>query len=274
MRLGVLVAGEGVGALGAIGVLRALERKGVRAHAVCGVGAGAYMAALWACGMSAQEMAEKAGEAAALGARLADRDPLAGLSRRAGALYRGKNAARLIFRQTQGRALQACTRPAAFLCMAIPARRTLVFSPVQGESADSVWTDHAPVWFAARAALGGPPLLRPASFIGVPICAHPDLRECVRVLHALDASVIAAVYPVYARGIPATPADVPAWEGTLCVRRALYGIRQIPIELPDYVRPLGWEEIPACLRAGERAGAQADIRHWAEEDGKMILLYP
>lgn len=270
MRLGILMAGAGVGALAGIGALKTFERIGVNVHAVCGMDMGAYPAALWACAMRAQDMLACVEEARRRGERLIDRDT-AGLVRgHAGAVVKGKRLARLMAEQTQGMALQEIRRNAAFVCMAVPSRKTVVFSPQSAGEGDGVWTSHAPVWFAARAALGAPPLLRAASFVGIPLCAHPDVREGVRALYALGATHVAAVYPLYARDYPRNLLEMDAWEKGALLDRTLCGVRQIRVEIPEYVRALSFDEIPACIRAGERTCLMHDWRAWEREAGTVL----
>ena len=272
MRLGVLFAGEGVGALGAIGLLRALERRGMDVHAVCGMGAGAYPAALWACGMTVSEMARAADAIAMEGGHLLDYARAKILAGNGDALIQGRRVSRLLLAHTRGLAIRACLRPAAFVCMAIPSRRTVVFSTHEEQNASAVWTDHAPVWFAARTALGAPPLLRPTSFIGIPLCAHPDAREGMRALYQLGATHVAAVYPVYVRGVPKTLVDLFAWESGVTLDRTLAHTQQIRVTLPDFVAPLGFDAIPACIRAGEQAGMGVEREAFASSAGKILVL--
>lgn len=272
MRLGVLLAGEGVGAMGTIGVLRALAHKGIGVHAVCGMGSGAYPAALWACGYSAEAMEERARALAAKGKRLLDWDGTGVLTGHGDALIQGRRVARLLLEHTQGLALRDCGQRVAFVCMAVPSRRTVVFSPNVQPQDQAVWTDHAPIWFAARAALGAPPLLRAANFIGIPLCAHPDVREGVRALYRLGATHVAAVYPNYVRSVPKTPFDLSAWEASVALERALVHVNRIRVDLPEYIAPLGFAEIPDCIHAGERAGETAECGDFTEGAGKVLTL--
>lgn len=272
MQLGVLLAGEGVGVLAAIGVLRALERKGIGVHAVCGMGTGAYPAALWACGYGVQKMENCARTAAERGKRLLDTDWACALTGRGDALIQGRRIARLLLEQTKGIALRDCMRQTAFVCMAAPSRRTVVFSPQTQPPDGAVWTDHAPVWFAAQAAMSTPPLIRAANFIGIPLCAHPDAREGVRALYRLGATHVAAVCPIYVRGAPETLFDLAAWEASYRLEQALANVRRIRVSLPERVAPLGWTDIADCIRAGERAGAAVERADFTQEAGKVLVM--
>lgn len=272
MHLGVLMAGEGMGALSAIGVLRALRRKGIGVHAVCGMDAGAYPAALWACGMDENEMLSCACALAAKGKRLMDGASVWHGARPQDALFAGRVLTRMLQAQTQGIALRACERRAAFVCMAVPGRKTVVFSPQETETKSSVWTDHAPVFFAARAAMATPPLWQAANFIGIPLCAHPDAREGVRALYRLGATHVLAVYPAYVRAAPQTPFDVPAWERTVALDAMLRCVSCLRVELHEIIRPV-CEDAASCIRAGERcAMTHIDQIKWGSEAGKVVLL--
>lgn len=270
VRLGVLMAGDGVGALGAVGVMRALAQKDIAVHAVCGMGAGAYPAALWACAMDAQQTDACLDVVCTRGARLLDYDRLSLLRGCGVAATKGTRIARLLLEQTRGLSLSACERRVAFLCMAIPARRTVAFSPESPPGTELIWTHHAPVWFAARAALGAPPLVRPASFVGVPVCAHPDAREGIHALYALGATHIAAVYPVYARAAPRQLSDLTYWENALHIERALRGVRCIRIMLPEYIQPLTFAAIHDCVRAGKRASDAISLQAWEADGGRIV----
>jgi len=48
MRLGVVLTGTGAHAAACAGLLRALEERGIEPYCVCGMGGGAWPAALWA----------------------------------------------------------------------------------------------------------------------------------------------------------------------------------------------------------------------------------
>lgn len=273
MRLGVLMAGEGVGALGAIGVLRAIMRKGIAVEAVCGMDMGAYPAALWACGMRVEEMQRCAEGFSRHAGKLMDYDKRLLLTGRGDALLRGTVIARLLNTQTNGMALRDCGKAAAFVCMAAPGRRTVIFSPREKQTSCAVWTDHAPVWFAARAAMATAPLMRAANFIGIPLCAHPDVREGIRALKELDATHILTVYPSYVRAVPRTPLDLSAWEKSMTLEHALQGWPQVRVELPETITPARFDEAAACIRAGERCGARLERADLAEASGKIVYLY-
>ena len=267
MQLGILMAGEGIGAVGAIGVLRALRRKGIGVHAVCGMDAGAYPAALWACGMSENEMESCACVWAEKGNRLFE-----GHFFRAGeALFSGRAMARMLHAQTRGLALRDCERRVAFVCMAVPGRRTVVFSPQQLDDNQRVWTDHAPIFFAARAAMATPPLWRCANFVGIPLCAHPDVREGIRALRSMGATQVLAVYPAYVRSAPKTPLDILAWEKTVMLDAATLNICRARIELNEMITPTD-DDALACIRAGERCGMRLERAVLEAGNGRVLML--
>lgn len=273
MQLGVLMAGDGVGALGAIGVLHAIARKGIAVKAVCGMNMGAYPAALWACGMGTEEMRRCAEGFSWRADKLMDYDKRLLLTGQGEALLRGTAIARLLNAQTNGMALRDCGKAAAFVCMAVPGRRTVVFSPQEKQTPSAVWTQHAPVWFASRAAMATVPLMRAANFIGIPLCAHPDVREGIRALKELDVTHILTVYPVYVRSAPRTPLDLPAWEKSVSLERALRGWPQMRVEIPETITPARWDEAIACIHAGERCGARMERSELTEASGKILRFY-
>ena len=70
MQLGVVLTGTGVHGAAVVGVLEELAARQTEPFAVCGMGSGAWLAALWASGRETARLREAAAQAAGMGRRL------------------------------------------------------------------------------------------------------------------------------------------------------------------------------------------------------------
>lgn len=195
MRLGVVMTGVGVQATANVGVLRALEERGIELHSVCGLQAGAWPAALYAVGKKSDRMLEDIRAAAAAGKRLlAPTASARGLLRGGNALCDGKRIERLLLMQAGQRVLSLCERPAAFPCrLARNGQRIAFVTRPLNPDAGLTLVMQATVSFAARAAMALPPFLSPLAYMGSPLLGEADAALCCRLLAQLGAQRVLIV---------------------------------------------------------------------------------
>jgi len=196
MRLGVVMTGVGAQAAANVGVLRALEERGIEPHGVCALQAGAWPAALYAVGKKSDRMIEDMNAAAAVGKRLLA--PGIGAGRRVmrggDALCGGRRLERLLLMQAGHRMLSLCERPAAFPCRLARNGQRVVFAtrPMLAQTG-MIEVMQATVSFAARAAMALPPFLSPVEYMGSPLLGETDAAFCCRLLAQLGAQRVLVV---------------------------------------------------------------------------------
>jgi len=274
----------GVYAATQLGVLRALEESGLPPGALAGVGAGAWIAGLYACKPDAREVYAAIRQACGQGRRLLDPDRRAALgplyvSGRLQGLIRGDRLAALFIKQTLGRPLSEVALPLAIPTVALPTRKTLVFSNrYPPEDGEAVWTQQAPVSLAIQAAMCVPTLMRPALWMGVPLIGTAGLGEGMAALgqlgvkHALcvDASAQLPkgrlnVWDIAAlSGTRTQPADCPP------------GWCMLSPRVPDTVHASALEALDICVEAGYNAAIEAIPRLKALMGGGLgkVLSFP
>ena len=284
MLFGVLFSGMGVYAATQLGVLRALEESGLAPTALAGVGAGAWIAGLYACTPDARAVYAAMREACGIGRSLLDPDRrglLGAMFAGSGfqGLIRGNRLAMLLEKQTRGRALSELDMPLAIPVLALPARKMLVFaSQCPADDGETVWTQQAPVSLAIRAAMSIPALMRPALWMGVPLIGTAGLSEGMaalgqlRVKHALcvDAS-----------------AQVPKGRLNVWDIAALCGPRTQPTDcrpdwimltprVPETVHASALEALDICVEAGYNAALETIPRLKALMGGGLgkVLAFP
>jgi len=284
LLFGVLFSGMGVYAATQLGVLRALEESGLQPGALAGVGAGAWIAGLYACKPDARGVHAAIREACGQGRRLLDPDRRAALGPlyvggRLQGLIRGDRLAALLVKQTLGRSLSEVEAALAIPTVALPTRKTLVFSNhYPPEDGEAVWTQQAPVSLAIRAAMSIPALMRPALWMGVPLIGTAGLSEGMaalgqlRVKHALcvDAS-----------------AQVPKGRLNVWDIAALCGPRTQPTDcrpdwimltprVPETVHASALEALDICVEAGYNAALETIPRLKALMGGGLgkVLAFP
>lgn len=257
MRLGLVLCGEGVAAAANAGVLRALAERAVDVHAVSGAGGGAVAAALYALGLSSDEMQNAARRAAKEKRRLLDY-PLPGSGRTEGMLQ-GRGISRYLLSITKGAAMSECVRPLAVPCLAALSGKTLAFTSLPGmRSRSVVFTREAPLWFAVRAAMSTPGLVAHVEWMEVPLVAVQEAAGCVQALLSMGAQEILLVSPQYQ-----TPRTCDAFTlSALCrahcfARAADERVHVIAPTLPQGIGALSLEASDACEQAGYEAAAQA-----------------
>lgn len=162
MRLGIVMLGTGAYAAANIGVLRALRSRGIEPYAVCGMQAGAVIAAMHLSGMDDREMEEALAHVPRGFKRILRTCRSAGnlLKGRGKALLSGGAAARLLSASGGERLLGLCERRGIFVCRLASSGRRLIFSSKPyPQGTDAALTLQATVHFACCAALAKPPFL-------------------------------------------------------------------------------------------------------------------
>jgi len=197
MRLGLVLTGTGAHAAAGAGALRALMERGIEPHCVCGMGGGAWPAALYALGKDAEEIREIIVHAEAAGKRLL----LPGASARAiltgkkQALCDGRRLEKLLLMHAGHRVLSLADRTAVFPCRLARNGRRIVFSTRPFEPDDALLAMQASVSFAARAAMTMPPLLAPPAYMGSFLLGESDLAFAWRLSVQLGAQRVLMAVP-------------------------------------------------------------------------------
>jgi NTE family protein len=135
-KLGLALGGGGLKGLAHIGVLQALEHHGVRPELVSGTSAGSIIAALYACGLNADEMADMVKQLQpedyldynirglimyAIGLLLPEKHwPLQGM-------IKGRRLEKLVFKWTSGKSLSQIKMPIAIISCDINSGLEAVF---------------------------------------------------------------------------------------------------------------------------------------------------
>lgn len=273
MRLGLVLCGEGVAAAANAGVLRALSERAVDVHAVSGAGSGAIAAALFAMGLSRDEMQNAAQRAAKEKRRLLDY-PLPGSGRTDGMLQ-GRGISRFLLSVTKGAAMSDCVRPLAVPCLAALSGKTLAFTSLPGmRSRSVVFTREAPLWFAVRAAMSTPGLIAHVEWMEVPLVAIQEASGCVQALLSMGAQEILLVSPRYQAPRTCDAFTLSALCKAHCFERpAEERVHVIAPELPQGIGALSLDASDACEQAGYAAAAQALdglLESWGMQGARVL----
>lgn len=265
MRLGVVLTGTGVyGAAGA-GVLAELMRRQMEPYAVCGLGTGAWPAALFAAGCDAQGLEAAAAQAQRMGKRMLRRT--GGFFRgTARAVYTGAGMERLLNAQTRGKILALCPRRAVFLLHAARMERGLAFSTqTYAPGKGMMLTMQASVSFAARAAMSLPPYLAPLEWMGSPVLPVHSMRFAARQLFCMGAQrvLIVKVRSSVRKSPDALEMTAACAAGWRDETEILPGTASLIITMPEQRTPLSYGEITACMDAGKKT-AERELDHLLE----------
>ena len=256
LQLGVVMTGHGAYAAACVGVLREMERRGIQLGAVCGMHAGAWPAALFASGMSLQEMEKALHQAASMGRRMiAPR-----WYERYGPVYMSEGARvnRLLAVQTGHQVLSLSPGAAIFPMRMLRTGQRVVFS-TRGfmTEGDAMLSIQAGLGFAARAAMGAAPFLSPVQYLGSALASDTDLAFACRQLMRLGMQRVLVIRPcACARRIP-DALDLAAGALDLAAQQTLDGeTGMLKITMPEHVGALSLNMLAQCARAGEEAAAQ------------------
>lgn len=253
MRLGVVMMGEGAHAAAGAGVLEALEERGMTPHAVCGMQWGAWIAAMFASGLSAREIKQALIQTARLGRRLtAPAGGIFGIR----AMGTGRRLERLLAAQAGQHVLSLCPRPAIIPCrMVRTGQRVLFTSRALFQETQAMLAMQASAGFAARAAMAAPPYLSPVQFMGSALLPETDLPLACRQLMMLDVHKILVIQPHASSGMQQDALDLSETAAYFCAGLPEEGeAGMLRIAMP--AGALSFERMPECLHAGYRAAAQ------------------
>ncbi len=276
----------GVYAAAQLGVLRALEEHDMAPTVLAGVGAGAWIAGLYACEPHADSVLDAMEAAMAMQGKLRDVSRagvmamLCGQMRSAG-LMRGAQLMALMERQTDHRMLADAPRDLIIPALALPTRRTLVFSNcAPPEDGEMVWTEQASVALAMRAAMAVPVLMRPAHWMGVPLIAPQGLTAAVAALGQVSARHVLVIDPMRQR-------PKPPYSLTEMAALALSAPEGQPVlpeawqlltpHVPDMMRPDHISALRLCVQAGYSATLDALPRlkrAWGNGEGRQGRVLP
>ena len=199
MRLGIVMTGAGALGWAGAGVMTELERRGIEPFAVCGMGGGAWPAAMVMAGRSAEEMRAALGQAACMGRRMLKSAGGCGalLAGRRAALIDAGRLEHLLSVQASARMLCLCPRPGILPCRAVQSGRKVIFSTREfDKDSGSLLSMQPSVSFAARAAMTAAPFLRPVEWMGSPVMAEYDAGYACRQLLLMGAQRVLVVQPV------------------------------------------------------------------------------
>lgn len=199
MRLGLVMAGVGVHGAACIGVMQELARRQIEPYAVCGMGGGAWPAALFGAGWSVAQMVQAAEQMARASGRMLrpGASARALLKGKGAALGNGRTIQRLLRAQTGERLLAMCPGRAVFPLRSAHSGSSVVFSTKSFEALPgTILTLQASLAFAAFAAMAVPPIFSPAEWMGSPLLPETDLRAAVMQLQAMGAQRVLAVLPI------------------------------------------------------------------------------
>lgn len=256
LQLGVVMTGAGAHAAACVGVLRELERRGIAPHAVCGMLAGAWPAALFAAGVSVSGMEKALHQAAKAGSRMIAPvwyERLMGVRMPGGARLN-----RMLSMQTGERILSLCPGAAVFPCRMMRTGQRVVFS-TRGYMQDegNMLAMQASAGFAARAAMALAPFLAPMQYMGSPLLADVDTAFACRQLMLLGAQRVLVIEPVPSpRRIPDSLelcAGMLRWRAEFSPEPEIGVLRVV---MPDTAGALSFSQMEQCVRAGEAAAAQ------------------
>ena len=276
MRLGIVLCGEGIGVAAHAGALRALAEHAFDVHALCGVSGGAAAAALYALGLSPEEMQIAAQGAAKERRRILDFAVFG--ERRAQGLLLGRGLSRRLLALTRGAVMSDCKRALALPCLAALSGKTLAFTSLPGMRArDVVFTREAPLWFAARAAMSVPGLIAGVEWMEVPLAAAQAPHTCIQALQAMGAQQVLFLVPAYQ-----APAKTDAFtlSALLHAQRFLAAegkdVHAVELALPQGAGALTFEAADACCAAGHTAmlRALADLTASWGIQASRVLPFP
>ena len=198
MRLGIVMAGAGALGWAGAGVMTELERRGIEPFAVCGLGGGAWPAALYMAGRSVEEMQAALAQAACMGRRMLK--PAGGsgslLAQRQSALIDAGRLEHLLVSQASPRMLSLCPRPGMLLCRTVHGGRKVIFSSREFDREGQALLSMQPsVSFAARAAMTAAPFFKPVEWMGSQVMAEYDAAYASRQLLLMGAQRVLVIQP-------------------------------------------------------------------------------
>lgn len=257
MRLGVVMMGAGAHAAACVGVLRELERRGIEPHAVCGMHAGAWPAALFAVGVSMPGMEKALHQAAKAGGRMIAPVWYERFVPSPWRMPAGVKLNHLLSVQTGQRMLSMCPGAAVFPCrMTRTGQQVLFTTRSYMPDGGAMLAMQASVGFAARAAMGLAPFLSPVEYMGSPLLGQSDQAFACRQLMLLGAHRVLIIEPVPSpRRVP-DALDLAAGAVRMAAEQQYnQEIGVLRVAMPDCAGALSLSRLEDCALAGERAAA-------------------
>lgn len=268
MRLGILMMGTGAYAAANAGVLQALGLRGMEPYAVCGMGFGAWPAALYLSGRNEGQIQDALFAAAQRGRRLLGTIKGASgiLHGKKATLCEGRGLGRLLCAQAGERMLALCDRRGMFPCRMATNGRRLVFSTKSyPQGADATLVTQASLAFACRASMAQPPFLSAMPWLGLPLLAEENPAWAAEQLLRMGADRVLIVCP-QARAVH----EPDAME--LCAAHTLWALEEkmpqgvgiLRVMMPADVGALSFGQMPRIAQAGfDEAQAQLDAALYA-----------
>lgn len=259
MRLGVVLMGTGAHAAACAGVLAELERRQIEPYAVCGMGAGAWPAALFLAGYDAGCMQAATAQAQRMGKRMLltdNRSARSVLRGRQIALAGGARMQHLLCAQAGEKIMALCQRRGIIpLRTARTGRRVIFSTHVYPHEEGAMLTLQASLAFAARASLALPPFLPPVEWMGSPLVPETDVRFACAQLLAMGAHRVLVVSPC-----ASVRRELDALELAGAMHFGVPQARALPeyaallrVPMPDDTGALSLGSLCACAQAGRRA---------------------
>lgn len=265
----MVLSGAGVHGAAGAGVLMELWNRRMEPYAVCGLHAGAWPAALFASGADEAQFLQALSQAQGLGARLMKKRaiPAPFCGRNRAALSGNAALQRLLTAQTGGRILALCGRRAMMPVRCARTGQRLVFSSCGFvPEAGVVVTMQASSAFAARAAMGLPPFLEPASFMGSLLLPVGDTAFAARLL--LDAGA-QRVLVVECAPAPSAKPDVLDLAALCCEGSKAPLPKEaalLRVTLPDGIGAMAFHQAQRCAQIGQKT-AERELDRLFEQLG-------
>ena len=258
MRLGVVMTGVGAHAAACVGVLRELERRAITPHAVCGLQAGAWPAALFAVGTSNQSMEKALCQAAQAGTRMIAPVWHERLGGTLACMPEGVKLNRLLDMQTGQRILSMCHGQAVFPCRMMRTGQRVIFSS-RSYMPDSgaMLVMQASIGFAARAAMSLAPFLSPMQYMGSALLGETDRAFACRQLMLMGADRVLLLVPCSSpRRVP-DALDLAGAAFSLAAQQPFESeIGVLRITMPETAGALSLGRLEECAAAGECAARE------------------
>lgn len=255
MRLGVVLKGTGVHGAACAGALMELMKRQEEPYAVCGLGSGAWPAALFACGCDAEQMELACAQAQRMGKRLIQKRR-GSFEAPAQPMYDAVGMQRLLQAQTGGRLLALCPRKAMFPVRAQGSGIRVFASQGCMLQEGVLPVAQASAAFAVRAAMGFPPFLEPLDWMGAALLPLYDTGFAARMLFASGAQRV-----LIAEALPSPRAKrdallLAAAGSEPLSGAAVPGAMRLTIRMPEQVGALSFAEITACMEMGRQTASR------------------
>lgn len=257
LRLGVVLMGTGAHAAACAGALAELERRQIEPYAVCGMGAGAWPAALFLASYDGARMQAALAQAQRMGERMLDaRSARSVLRGRQIALAGGARMQHLLCAQAGEKIMALCQRRGIIpLRTARTGRRVIFSTHIYNHEEGAMLTLQASLAFAARAGIALPPFLPPVEWMGSPLVPETDALFACAQLRAMGAHRVLVISPCASvrRELDALELAGAMHFGVLDARALPEYAALLRVPMPDDTGALSLGSLCACAQAGRRA---------------------